>query len=261
MCGAVAGLALLWAYQPDSRWFLVADLILLSVLGARLIGGPRDGWATSLLLGLFALGIGQMAISYWNYVALSAVVNRLRDPVIQALDLKIYRAIYGPAIGYSGIFPLVSSRLTFAVFERAYVLLFAEMIVVVFALVEDVAQLRRYLLRMFGCYGVGLGVFVAWPVVGPFLYYPESFRSGYEATTTALWMRSSYLEFSAIRGHLQPITGFGYFVGLPSLHTAMALLCQLSLPRSTMLFCGSSCRSTFSSSPAWWCWATTTRST
>jgi membrane-associated phospholipid phosphatase len=188
------------------------------------------------MMGFLALGVSQATISCLNYVVLSVIANKLRDPVIQALDLRMYRAVYGSHVEYSGIFPLVSFRIGFTAFERAYIILFAEMAVVVFALVEDAARLRRYLIRMFACYLTGVAVFLAWPVAGPFLYYPESFRSGYEATTTFLWMRSSYVEFSATRNHLQPITGFGYFVGVPSLHTAMALLCQLSLRRSKMLF-------------------------
>ncbi len=235
-CAGVAGCAVLWAYQLESPILRILDLVLFSVLAARLLAGPRNGFATSLLMGLLALGLSQAAISYLNYVALVAAANRMRDPVVQALDLRMYRVIYGRPVDYAGIFPLVSSGILFAAFERAYVMLFAEMAVVVFGLIEDVPRLRWYLIRMFACYVAGLAVFLAWPVAGPFLYYPQSFRSGYEATTTSLWMRSSYLEFSAIRSHLQPITGFGYFVGLPSLHTAMALLCQLSLRRSRMLF-------------------------
>jgi membrane-associated phospholipid phosphatase len=234
--GALVGLALPWVYQPASRVFQGIVLVLFSALAARLFGGPRDGFATMLLTGLLALGLSQAAISYLNYVALVAAAQRLRDPVLRTLDLQMYGALYNRSVDYTGIFPLVSSRLGFMLFERAYTILFAEMAVVVFALVGDVARLRWYLLRMFACYLVALGVFVLWPVVGPSLYYPESFRPGYEATTTGLWRESSSLEFAAIRRHLQPLTGFGYFVAVPSLHTAMALLCQVSLGPSTMLF-------------------------
>lgn len=230
------GFGLLWVYQPETQAFRVVVLLLFSALMARLIGGPRNGFASTFLMGLLALGLCQAAVSYLNYVALVGATNRLHDPVLRALDVQMYRAVYGRAVEYTGIFPLVTSGIGFATFERAYRILFAEMAVVVFALVDDVDRLRSYLLRMFGCYVSALGMFVAWPAVGPCLYYPESFRSGYEATTTALWMSSSYIEFAAIRDHLQPITGFGYFVALPSLHTAMALLCQLSLRRSRILF-------------------------
>jgi membrane-associated phospholipid phosphatase len=234
--GALVGLALPWVYQPASRIFQGVVLVLFSALAARLAGGPRDGFATTLLTGLLALGLSQAAISYLNYVALVAAAQRLRDPVLRALDLQMYSALYGRTVEYTGIFPLVSSRLGFVVFERAYTILFAEMAAVVFALAGDVARLRSYLLRMFACYIIALGIFVVWPVVGPSLYYPESFRPGFEATTTGLWRDSSSLEFSAIRRHLQPLTGFGYFVAVPSLHTAMALLCQVSLGPSPMLF-------------------------
>jgi membrane-associated phospholipid phosphatase len=234
--GALIGFALLWAYQPVSRTFQGVVLILFSALAARLAGGPRDGFGTAVLMGLLALALSQATISYLNYVALVAAANRVHDPMLRALDLRMYSALYGRTVEYAGIFPLVSSRLGFVVFERAYTILFAEMAVVVFALVGDVVRLRRYLIRMFACYTAALGVFVLWPVVGPHLYYPESFRSGYEATTTGLWRQSSSLEYSAIRGHLQPVTGFGYFVAVPSLHTAMALLCQVSFGRSKMLF-------------------------
>jgi membrane-associated phospholipid phosphatase len=236
LCGVVIGLVVLGAYQPEKLIFQVVDFLIFSALAARLVGGPRDGFASSLLMGLMALGLSQVAISWGNYVALATVAGRLHDPVVQAVDLHMYQVIYGQSVGYGGLFPLVSAGIPFAIFERAYIMLFPEIVVVLFALVQDPPAMRRYLVRMFACYLCGLGVFFLWPVVGPCLYYPESFRSGYEATTTGQWIRNSHLEFQAIRNHLQPTTGFGYFVAVPSLHTAIALLCQISLRRSRMLF-------------------------
>lgn len=49
-------------------------------------------------------------------------------------------------------------------------------------------------------------------------------------------MRQSYLDFEAVRTHARPMTGFAYFIGLPSLHAAIALLFQLALRRSSVNF-------------------------
>jgi membrane-associated phospholipid phosphatase len=51
----------------------------------------------------------------------------------------------------------------------------------------------------------------------------------FTGSSTRAFMQSSLLEFSEIRSGGQPVTGFGYFVGIPSLHVAMAVLLQFTI--------------------------------
>ena len=76
------------------------------------------------------------------------------------------------------------------------------------------------------CYAGGLLVFLLWPVAGPYLVYPTSISTIFASVGSYEIMRASLAEFSSIRLGGQPISGFGYFVGFPSLHVALAIVMQ-----------------------------------
>jgi membrane-associated phospholipid phosphatase len=89
--------------------------------------------------------------------------------------------------------------------------------------------------RLVFCYAVGLLLFVGWPVAGPYLVFPASISSTFAGLNTRAIMQSSLVEFAAIRLGGQPVTGFGYFVGLPSLHVAMAVLLQFTIQQRSRI--------------------------
>ena len=107
--------------------------------------------------------------------------------------------------------------------------LFAEVALVVGVLARQTDALRWFVARLVFCYACGLLVFVGWPVAGPCLVYPASISATFSGLDTRAIMQSSLEEFSAIRSGGQPVTGFAYFVALPSLHVAMAVLLQFTL--------------------------------
>ena len=90
---------------------------------------------------------------------------------------------------------------------------------------RDVIEFYRL---TFACYVIGLLVFLLYPAVAPDVYYPESLRADYLGTSTAALGRNLAADYSAL-GRGLPLNGFGYFVALPSLHVAMALLSQALL--------------------------------
>jgi membrane-associated phospholipid phosphatase len=80
---------------------------------------------------------------------------------------------------------------------------------------------------LFSCYWLSLLVFALYPTVGPFTYFAESFRREWQDTATYGLMQKILAEFLAVKSS-RPVNGFGYFVALPSLHAAAAVILQAS---------------------------------
>jgi hypothetical protein len=178
-----------------------------------------------LWLAILALFLGYAGIWNMNYAILATGFGRLHDPALRQIDLMVF-AWGTPSLGaYAGFFPLVNSPFLFGVLERAYLLAFPEVLLAV--LVLRGRSLTRFLWVLFGCYWLGLVVFALYPTVGPFTYFPESFRSEWQGTATYALMQSILAEFRAVRAS-QPVNGFGYFVAIPSLHVAVAVVLQAS---------------------------------
>jgi membrane-associated phospholipid phosphatase len=214
----------------------VAELILFGTLVAQLVNGLHRSLLRPIALSLLVITVGFATIWNLNYLALRAVGDRLHDPTMKQVDLALYRSLAGHPVQYVGLFPLVKSPLGFRVLENAYTMLFTEIVVMTFALARQRERLVRHLGGMFGFYALGVVVFLLYPVAGPFLYYPESFAETHRNSVTFVFMHSSFLDFSAVRRSSPLLTGFGYFVGLPSLHAGLALLFQLTLWPSRILF-------------------------
>lgn len=241
----LAGVAALCVYWPDRGWFLYPALVGASWITARSVAGPHDGTRRRMLS--VALMVGAIYVIVWNgnYLALVASRSRLHDASIRTLDELLYGAMWGRPIVYEGWFPLVHTPWMIAMFERAYISLFAAIALVLVVVAPHTDALRRFVARLVFCYAGGLLIFVAWPVAGPCLAYPASISATFTGANTRAIIESSLVEFSAIRLGGQPVTRFGYFVALPSLHVAMACLTvhdPAAAPRSGR---GSWRRSTF----------------
>jgi membrane-associated phospholipid phosphatase len=232
----LTGLLLVCAFRPGDAAVQVANLILFGILVAQLANGLHRNLLTPIAWSLVVITIGFATIWNLNYLALRAVGDRLHDPAMRQLDLALYRSLAGHAVEYEGLFPRVRSPFAFRVLENAYTMLFTEIVVVVFAIARQRERLVRHLAAMFGFYALGIVVFLLYPVVGPPLYYPHSFVDTYRSSMTYVFMHSSFLDFSAVRHLSPPLTGFGYFVGVPSLHAGLALLFQLNLWPSRTVF-------------------------
>src|SRR5262249_11398211 len=108
---------------------------------------------------------------------------------------------------------------------NAYVMLFVAIVSTTLVLVRTRAALAPFLATFYGCYLVGLAAFLVYPVVGPCIYYPESFRADYEQTLTAGLMHGMATEYRAATSGGR-LSGLGYFVGIPSLHVAVVIVLQ-----------------------------------
>jgi hypothetical protein len=226
------GVALLCMYWPDRVWFLYPTVIVCGWVAARYSG---DGTAVRMTPTVLMVGAIYVIVWNGNYLALVASRSRLHDASMRALDQAIYSSLVGGPIAYDGWFPLIHNPWLSALFERAYLSLFAEIALVLVLLARQTDALRWFVARLTVCYAGGLLVFVLWPVAGPYLVYPASISAAFTTPDTRTIMQSSLVEFSAIRSGGQPTTGFGYFVGFPSLHVAMAILLQFTIQQRSRI--------------------------
>jgi hypothetical protein len=148
---------------------------------------------------------------------------------MRATDLWFYGRFGLDVSSYSAVFPLVEGPL-FAWLDGAYYLLLVELIALTLAIAWDGGDRDRTLVRLAAsiatCYAAGVCVFLAVPVAGPCLYYPESISQSILGTATYTGMTSSLAEFRTFRASGRMLTGFGYFIALPSLHAALATALQ-----------------------------------
>jgi hypothetical protein len=232
--GLAIGSALLTLYLPDRAWFVLgaaAGCLALVVQAAR----HRTPTTRRVVVGLLTIAAIYVAVWNGNYLALLLNRGRIHDDALRVTDLWIYRSLINPNVDYTGVFPLTHRPWLLAALERGYLVLFGELAIALFVLIDRPDSLRRFLLRLATCYAVGLLWFVAWPVAGPYLMFPESINASVIGASTRAIMDASRDEFSAIRAGGQPINGFGYFVGLPSLHVAMATLLQITIGRASRI--------------------------
>lgn len=209
-------------------WVLV-PLALLEIHRGRL--GRFGDWGRILLVLFF----GYAAIWNLNYLA-AAAAPQVHDAAFVAMDRAVYAAFFGAA-EQGPLFPVLRSSLAVAVLQNSYTMLFSELFAVLGVLFVRREDVTRFLLTTFGIYLLGIAVFVAYPVVGPHLsFYPDLFHPALlDDHPFAAFMGGWEQEYRAAR-ELRTENGFGYFVGLPSLHVAMAGWLQLSLRRSPLHF-------------------------
>jgi len=219
---------------------LVPHYVLWCVTGLAVLWLHRRQGSTSflrqLLVALFALTVGYGLVWNANYLCARLVLDRLHDADLLASDLSLYGWLCGQTVSPSGLYPIVRGAWSFALFERAYMMLFAEVILVLILSVrQGAARAAEFLQILFACYLLGLCAFLAYPAVGPIIYAPDTFDAAFADTSTARLMNSMATEFRALATG-QALNGFGYFVALPSLHVAAACVLQSRLRWTPGLF-------------------------
>jgi hypothetical protein len=220
-----AGLALVWLSAPHVLWPAAAVLSVVIL---------RQQWSGASL-GRIAWILAALVVGYasvWNFNSLLAPlsVGRLHDPALIAFDRWL---LASP--GYVGVFPVFESAFLFTLLERAYLFLFAEiMTVAVWLALFKPQDAFSWLSRLFLAYAVGLMAFLVWPSVGPHIYAPESLRPAWHDTATFRAMHSMALDYQRVVGGGRG--GMNYFIALPSLHVAAALICQTALRPAAAIF-------------------------
>jgi membrane-associated phospholipid phosphatase len=227
LLGAALGLLAVWGFPRLAQ----APLAVLMVFLALVVrDAPRASRASLITLAgsIGVVVVGYAAVWNLNYALAPTRTAGLHDPVLRAADIAVYGWLLPAASDYRALFPLVQHPPAFALLEHAYQMLFAELFVVLFVLVRCGQHPATFLRAVFLCYLLGLLVFFYWPAVGPCIAYPESFDPGFHGTATWRLMQSMAIEFAAL-GQGTALNGFAYFVAVPSLHVAMAILLQYFL--------------------------------
>jgi membrane-associated phospholipid phosphatase len=236
IAGVTAGLVFVAVFDIQSRLIIVLALVLLVAFLWRLWRSFGGATLATFSLAAIVLALGFAAVRNLNYVAAVLTTHRLHDATFRDVDLMAYRWLFGPDAQYLALFPLVRSRFLFRLFENAYCALFVELIALVLAFVGARRHVMTILGSVFLCYFAGLAIFLMVPTLGPFVVYPESLAASYyPATLTGTLMANLVAEYhAAAQGGA--VNGFGYFIGMPSLHAAIATLCQLIFAERRALF-------------------------
>ena len=121
VAGAVSGLALVWWSGPHVLWPLGA----LASAFWQWRGQTRPIFMR-ILSAIVVLTLGYATVWNLNTILAPLSVGRLRDPLLVAVDLWLLGTN-----DYRSVFPIVDNALGFALLERAYLFLFAQIICVV----------------------------------------------------------------------------------------------------------------------------------
>jgi PAP2 superfamily len=215
---------------PPGRLPLLPMVGLIAVLLVRLLTLPP---LSRRSLGLSALAIAflLLSVSLMNNVVLRLAGDRLIDPQLRWTDEVFYSHVLG-ITSYVGIFPLTKALPVFAFFENSYLSLAFLPMLVPMVLADQPRRIALFLATAVLCYALAGLIFLALPAVGPTVYFPDALDPRFKQTVTAAAIELMRAEATAIRSGLSPTTGLGYFIALPSLHAAMATVCQYHLRTS-----------------------------
>ena len=214
--------------------------LVLPILFATLIilesRNLQRGFVQSVISSLVAIALLYGTVWHLNYILGLATSARLHDPAMLKIDVSIYEWIFSRPVDYRGMFPIFRSFFLFRLLENAYQMLFVELFVVILILFQQKRNPTYFLRSVFVCYLLGLFIFFLYPVVGPSIYYPDSMHPNYHGTKTYDLMQGMASEYEAVVNRKAGSNGFAYFVALPSLHVAMAVIFQIFLYCSQVYF-------------------------
>jgi hypothetical protein len=213
---AVSGLVLL-LFQQFFIWLMLA----VGVIWLRRRESMQWKWGLLVPAAITAI-LGYASLWNMNYLLARAMLLT-HDPLLRALDERVY-GWFLPSIMYDGLFPLVHNPLLLQAFNNAYMLLFPEVALVLLLLCQqgDASAVAQCLRGLFGFYAFGVLCFVAFPAIGPCLYYPESLNPLWADMQLVNGMAHDY-HAAVAGGELQ---GYGYFIAVPSLHVIVAWYLQ-----------------------------------
>jgi hypothetical protein len=230
----LTGLVLVGIYGQLLAIVPVVFLVFLAAIGF-LIWRKRAGGVFRAYASLLLIGLGYVSVFAWNELCASLTLHAIRDTILRDMDLAIYLwLLHTPADG-AEIFPLIRYPLLLLFLENAYQCMFIGIPLVIFVLHSSGGEPSAFIRALFTCYFVALLIFLLFPTIGPTLADPNLFSKAYEHTQTYALTRLMAAEYTALQGS-GALSGLGYFVALPSLHVAVALLVQVYLYRSPVHF-------------------------
>ena len=215
-----------------ASWPALAFTLLMFSLAHLWVSGRM--LLTSLVTAVVALFLIYGSVWNMNYLLGALAYARRLDAIVLEWDLSAYQFLLGDDTTLEGLFPLVKNQALFRLTEGAYTMLFVQVFVVLFMLAELQRSPVRYLAVTLIVYLAAGVVFFLWPVVGPFIY-PESLHVDFRASVTGDFGRMMAADYERMESR-QASNGFGYIIGLPSLHVAMAVIMQWFLAASRIHF-------------------------
>jgi membrane-associated phospholipid phosphatase len=228
------GLVLVGLYGQLLAAVPIVFLVFLAVMGLT-IWRKRADFVRRAYGSLLMIGLGYASVFALNELCASLTVHTIRDAMLRDMDLAIYQSLFDTPADGAGIFPLIWHPLLLLYLENAYQCMFIGIPLVVFVLHSAGQEPRAFIRALFTCYLVALLIFLVFPTIGPTLADPDLFSKAYAHTQTYATMRQTAVEYLALQGD-GALTGLGYFVALPSLHVAVAMLVQVFLYRSRVHF-------------------------
>ena len=212
-------------------------VLLLSFYAVLAIDARRlpAGFARGLVAALLATSLGLATVCNINYLLAPTLSGALRDPALVRLDVAMYEWLFARPLAYEALFPLARSPWAFGALETAYQVLFAELALVVVVLLWLGRDPTRFLRTVILSYFAAVLVFAAYPAVGPCIHQPGSFDPAFRSTATHHLMQRLTAEFTAAAAGA-PGSGLAYFIAIPSLHAALATICQRFLAPAPLIF-------------------------
>lgn len=228
------GLGMVWLYQLVISGFLIILGLFFAILCIHFWRGRRDIFVP-FLVGAPALVLGYATVWGLNYLLAHDTSDRIHDAGLLRMDLKAYGWLQGSPIEPEGMFPIVRNAVGFQMLENSYFYLFVVIFAVILIGSRKGHRIGAYLTTIFVTYFLALCIFYIYPAVGPCIYMQETFDAAWHGTTTHDCMKSMHHEyFALLEGG--PLSGFGYFVAVPSLHCALAVLLLVMLRSSPAHF-------------------------
>lgn len=232
VAGALVGLLLVSLLRPTAQaswWFGIA----LVPLAALHIYRYERSHVLPVIEFLIILFFGFALVWNVSYLGTAWVGERAQDGALRYIDLQVYGAVLG-VDKYEGLFPLVRNSTVIRMLQTGYILYYLEVFVVAF-LLERVDDSFAFLVRFLAAHVIGALFFVVYPVFGPCVIFPSSIDPILHGTPAWSIMQLISSEYRAVLDG-GALTGTGYFVGLPSLHTAGAVILQVSIRKHPLAF-------------------------
>lgn len=215
---------------------LVWPLLALALTGLPATGLRVSRWNV-VLLAAVALFCGYGIVWNANYALERLLPVRRWDPEMRAFDLWLYRQWSGGEVDLTAAFPIAVHPWLLRAFDNAYTLLLSEVLVVTFLLTQtrSAARVAGFLGRLWALYAIGIAIFAVFPVNGPSLYYPEQQDLTRSLPSTVALATGMLNDYQAVRTGAA-LSGFGYFIAVPSLHVLVAIFLQHRLASYPVLF-------------------------
>jgi membrane-associated phospholipid phosphatase len=178
---------------------------------------------------------GTGTICNLNYLASMVAFDRLHDAEFVEMDLAIYQRLGASSTEPLGMFPVFKSRLLFDFLENNYMMLYPEIFIAILVVLQMKGNPAYLLGAVFACYFLGVAIFIVYPTIGPCFVYPDLYHSDYRDSHIYAIMQPIVSEYLAVKNNASGV-GTAYFIGLPSLHVAKAVLFQVFLASSPIHF-------------------------